>query len=356
MTFTIEMLPARHGDSLWITYGDEGDPHYVLVDGGPRSSALGEVLRRRIADHADPALPGGTLDLMVVTHIDADHITGVLSLLQDRTVALAAGDVWFNAWHHLPTDLLGAKQGESLSAEILRRRLPWNVGFGGGAVMIPDDGPLPTIVLAGGMSLTFLSPTRSGLAALRPAWEREVRAAGLVPGFGAQPYEAIDLLGDEGGPLEELAGEPFEEDGSEANGASIAFLAEYRDRALLCTGDAHATVLAEALARLASQRGVTRVPVDAVKLPHHGSKHNLSTELVEALDCERYLFSTDGSIFGHPDPVTVARLVVDRPGAELVFNYRSDTTMRWDSDRLRRRHRYGTLYPDRETDGIAVEV
>jgi hypothetical protein len=42
----------------------------------------------------------------------------------------------------------------------------------------------------------------------------------------------------------------------------------------------------------------------------------------------------------------MARLVVDRPGMRLVFNYRSETTQRWDSDRLRRRHGYTTEYPE----------
>jgi hypothetical protein len=33
--FRITMLPALHGDCLWIEYGEEGDTHHVLIDGGP---------------------------------------------------------------------------------------------------------------------------------------------------------------------------------------------------------------------------------------------------------------------------------------------------------------------------------
>ena len=32
--FTIEMLPAQRGDSIWITYGTKEEPHHVLVDAG----------------------------------------------------------------------------------------------------------------------------------------------------------------------------------------------------------------------------------------------------------------------------------------------------------------------------------
>lgn len=59
-----------------------------------------------------------------------------------------------------------------------------------------------------------------------------------------------------------------------------------------------------------------------VKLPHHGSKLNLSLNL---LDCDRYLFSTDGTWAArHPNPVAVARLVTSRTGVQLEFkfNYR----------------------------------
>jgi hypothetical protein len=31
---TVEMLPAEHGDCLWVQYGDPGRPSVLLVDGG----------------------------------------------------------------------------------------------------------------------------------------------------------------------------------------------------------------------------------------------------------------------------------------------------------------------------------
>ena len=32
--FRIKMLPARYGDSLWIEYGREANPHLVLIMAG----------------------------------------------------------------------------------------------------------------------------------------------------------------------------------------------------------------------------------------------------------------------------------------------------------------------------------
>ena len=33
--FTLEMLPARHGDCLWLEYGDDEGTSRIVVDGGP---------------------------------------------------------------------------------------------------------------------------------------------------------------------------------------------------------------------------------------------------------------------------------------------------------------------------------
>ena len=353
--FRITMLPARHGDALWIEYGDEGSPRRILVDGGPTSRSTADRIRG-LLEHGAAGEADHDLELMVVTHIDADHIAGILGLLEDRTVYVHVRDLWFNGWRHLPTDRLGAKQAEALGAAIVRRRLPWNGDFGGEAVMVPDQGPLPVVELPGGMRLTLLSPTREALADLRPVWEREVREAGLVPGHPAEQAEArLDRLGDTELDPDELASEPFEDDRSEANLASIAMLAEFEGSSLLLTGDAGAAILADGLRRLAAERAVDRIEVDAFKLPHHGSRHNVSGEVLDLVECDRFLISTNGDIFGHPDPVAVSR-VITRPGTcTLAFNHRTDTTERWDSSRLRRRFGYETVYPGGDA-GLTVDV
>ncbi|MFG2106485.1 ComEC/Rec2 family competence protein [Micromonospora chersina] len=339
---TLHLLPALHGDALVLEYGTPDDPHRVLIDGGPRSTATREAISAVLGD-------AEALDLLVITHIDADHITGILSLLERRELPPQIGDVWFNGWEHLPTDKLGAKQGERLGELIARRRLPWNAAFGGKAVMVPDGGPLPEITLPGGLTLTLLSPTRAALADLRPVWKKEVEKAGLVPGKAAEEARAAptDRLGDEALDPAALASTPFEDDKSEANGASIAFLAEYEGRSLLLTGDANDSVLTAGLRQLAKKRGVPAVKVNALKMPHHGSRYNVSANLFELTECHRFLFSTNGAIYKHPDRVAVARTVAGRSPRRLEFNYRTMYTQPWESPRLSRLFRYEMVYADR---------
>ena len=161
--------------------------------------------------------------------------------------------------------------------------------------------------------------------------------------------------------VEALAQRPFQPDRSVPNNASIAFLAESHGKSLLIGGDASAAVLANSIRALLSHRGRPRLRVDAFVLPHNGSARNLSRELLELLNCERYLVSTDGSRFRHPDRETIARILAfgraepNRP-LTLVFNYRTQWTAVWDNPQLKTRWNYQAIYPTVEGGGIKVRI
>ena len=74
----LEMLPAAHGDCLWIEYGDGKQTRRILIDGGPAHTY--PALRARIL-HLPP--DARRFELLVITHIDGDHIEGIVRLLQD---------------------------------------------------------------------------------------------------------------------------------------------------------------------------------------------------------------------------------------------------------------------------------
>lgn len=374
----IDMLPAGYGDCLWIEYGRKSNPRRLLIDGGLAGTY--KHIRERVL-----AIPEGKrhFELFIVTHVDADHIEGAVKLLGSvKTLGVTFGDVWFNGWKHLDNlpddDSLGAVQGEFLSALIKKRRLPWNEAFGGEVVMVPQEGPLPTKKLRGGMSLTLLSPTLETLRALRAVWDSEVEEQGLDRSSVKAVLEALrerrklrveDELGEEERMSAEeidvavLADEENDEDDAAANGSSIAVLAEFEDpedgrvKRCLLTGDAFPSVLRESLSRLEGAGGP--IEVDLVKLPHHGSKNNVSRELLEALSCNRYLFSTNGKSYGHPSPQGVARVIVYGRGGgsdpSLVFNYLSDINKVWGHPALAGgEHSFTTLYPESAQGGISV--
>src|SRR6266511_4066180 len=234
------MLPAQHGDA--------SAPSRVLIDAG--TPPTHEVVKERILQ-LEP--DDRRFELLVVTHIDTDHIGGVLKLLADDTLGLEFDEVWFNAWRHLeavPTDRLGPIDGEILSV-----------------------------------------------------------------------------------------------------------LAEFDGASAVLAGDGFPDVIAPNVARLIQERGTQQLAIDVFKLPHHGSMHNISNDLLSLVSCGRYLFSSSGAIFGHPDQEAVARVIVNGGSEpELLFNYRTELNGVWDDAGLMDEFGYTVAYPADDAPGLTVDL
>jgi len=381
--FTVEMLPARFGDALLVEYGSQTHPHRILIDGGtaPTIDALVSRLERIPSDERN-------FELLMVTHIDTDHIGGVLNLLGDRTLGITFDDVWFNGWRHLPdvaaTDRLGPIDGEIMTIFLdgpnhADQPYRWNRAFGGSAAALDEDGSPTTIVLEGGMRITVLSPGKDQLQKLKRAWTTVVRQQGWTeeqvrvvaraaakkkgvrldePGLGAE-LSVGEVEGPLGttNPIARWAAEPFVCDTAPANGSTIAVLAEYEDKSVLLTGDGYPTVLKESIAVLLRQRGQNRLRLSACKLAHHGSRGNTSGELLDQLACTNYLISTNGARFHHPDPQAIARVIVRvRQHCALHFNYASEESTLWDQPTWMRDHGYSCHYPPQMNAGYVFSA
>ena len=312
-TFSIEMLAADQGDSLWIEWAMPGGPlRRMLVDCGT-TRAWGAALKPRIKQVK--ASQGVHFELFMMSHIDSDHIEGSLPLLREaQALGVSFGEIWFNGRKHLG-DKLGAKQAEAFSTVLQQDYAAlWNKRFKGGAVLRPDDA-LPVIELADGMKLTLLSPVQMTLDRLAPFWDAELKAPGTSDKLGRrrlEPSQDINFLADK----------KFESDPSRPNGSSIAVLAEFQGKSLLLAADVHAPVLEQALDLLLAERKLKKLNIDAFKLSHHGSRNNLSVPVMKKLQSRHYLVSTNGDKHEHPDREAIAR-VLKYGGVQptLWFNY-----------------------------------
>ena len=335
MAFRLTAFPARDGDCLLLSYGSSPARH-VLVDGGrPSTYPLLRPALRSIVEAKE------RLELLVLTHIDADHIEGLLPLIADDELGLEISEIWFNGYNQLfDFERLGFAQADALSEALRVRKIKPNERFGGGVLMISEKGPLPRIELDGGMSITILSPDRARLDKLRAGWamwrgtekgdrhSETVGVAGLET-LGRKPMPGfidVDLV----------AGGKEMIDTETPNGSSIAFIAEYGGRKALLAADAHPTLLTESVSRFAGGNAVLR-RFHLVKVSHHGSIGNTTRALIEGLDCDRFLFSTDGSRHRHPDPETTAKILKfsNSHPKELIFNYGTERTLPWDDAKLR---------------------
>jgi beta-lactamase superfamily II metal-dependent hydrolase len=353
--FRIDMLPGREGDCLWIEYGDPICPHRILID-GVRQIAY-TTLEARFAD-----LPTDQreFELLILSHVDADHVEGLLKLIVDSHLTVRFKDVWFNGYRHLQrTESFGAGQGETFTKGIQTRGWGWNAAFDGESVVLPESGELPVKPLSDGMRLTLLSPTWDKLEKVEPVWRKELEKAGLrkkksAPDTDTPGLESFGALTVQD--VEDGARSDFEGDSSAANGTSICVLAEFDGRRAVLTGDAHAEVLAASLAGLRRPDGP--IELDAFKLSHHGSRGTHSVELMRQMRCKRFLISSDGSRHKHPHVESLARTVKHAGGdIKLIFNYASEQSLAWNRKELKTHYGYDTVYPRDGEDGLRrVEI
>lgn len=394
--FRIEMLPAAHGDCLWIEYGTGQQAQRILMDGGPAHTypALHDRILHLPADDRH-------FDLLIITHIDGDHIEGVVRLLQDaEALNCRFARIWFNGRDQLnnvpdPAGApLGALQGEMLGMLIadyekrINERV-WNAGLADGMVAIDrTTGKLPVVDLPGECRLTLLSPDHERLLELKDRWGDELRKAEIASGDEAALRRGLeksrnlqplgDVLGGEGEPVEDRfelpdpaghdlaaglddalgggdgeagANAPFGGDDSRANGSSIAVLLEYpKDKPkvrFLLAGDAWPSVLETSVDRLLLGPG-QRLSLTGFKLPHHGSVANVSAPLLRKLHCQHYLVSTSGAVFRHPHKRAVELLLAEHGAPRkprLHFNYLTDTTRAWSDSADQQARRYVAVHP-----------
>lgn len=350
----VEMLPALHGDSIVVEYGNGRLTRRLLIDGGP-IGAFG-ALQERVRET--------DFELIVLSHVDGDHIEGLVRLFAEpQPWCFKVKDVWFNGWRHIkePEQRLGPQQGEYFSA-LLSRRLKansWNRAFKGGAVVVRGDRTLPRHTLNDGlgMVITLLSPTPEKLVAMRKAWEKAL--VDIDPGDLETAWELLTKskrLVPKGGllaarpDLSWVVEKQWKPDDAAANGSSIAFLAEFGGKNCLFLADAHPDAVCSSLKRLLGQRGIDRLKVDAVKVSHHGSAGNTSDELLDLIESPRFLVSTNGAKFHHPADEAIQRIISQStsPSPTIYFNYRTRETGKWKSSHA--------LYNPNESSPFVIEL
>ena len=339
--FDIKLIQAEHGDAILVSYGRDPVRH-LLIDGGPASS-LTTMLSVLAAARTDGTL---TLEAIVVTHYDFDHIGGIIALLEQAPDWLIINDIWFNGNKHLvPQDMLGPQHSDALARLIVQRQLPWNKTFHGKAVCVHWA---HRIELEGGVNVKILSPT-----------QRELTALAKHGGVGSSNNEKAaprDRLGrhDSWPPPAHasLLTKRTSTDQSPSNASSIALLLSDGEKRILLLGDAHAEVICETLAHSGPGR---KLEIDLLKMSHHGSQANTSADLLSKIQCKRFAFSTNGKIHFHPDQIAIARVVACTQNAQLIFNYANMWTNKW-RNRPALWPAYSTVYPNNEGPYVRVII
>ena len=340
----LHIVQAEHGDCYVLEYGARPSPRYILIDGGP-ATIYEQHLRAKLLEIK---AGGGKLDLAVVSHVDDDHIVGMLDLMRElkqqrashasETVALPS------LWHNTFSQILGKDveekfrsamrgfgsarglmsssdrmergigQGDDLTRAADALGIPINPKFGPSRLICQDEAQDDKVF--GNLSLRIVGPTKKNLERLRKEWLKWLK-------------EHKDRVQVRDPVLAER--EAKKADQSVPNLSSIMFLAKADGRTILFTGDGLSDDLIQGLkqAHLLDPDG--KLHVDVLKLAHHGSQRNVKQSFFEAITADQYVISANGQN-GNPDLATLKWMVETAKAAgrkiELVVTNSTDSTER----------------------------
>ena len=333
MIFTLDVRRARKGDCLIVHYGSKTEPGLMLIDGGP-ADVYQPYLKPRLAEirkarglAANATLP---VDLLMVSHIDDDHIKGVLELTKEMIEAQGPKPLRINGlWHNTFDDIIGnnpdklraavtaafgpaslsgepeevegldpdaakvlasVSQGFRLRDDSRALKLRINPQFKGKLVIAKKNGK--QVEMGKGLKFTIVGPMNDEILALQQAHD--------------------EFLEKQKGKKGEASLAAFT-DTSVPNLSSLVVLAEVGKKRILLTGDARGDKVLEGLelAGLLKKDGKSKIHVDIFKCPHHGSKRNNDPISFRRITADHYVFSGNGE-HGNPHRETLEMLLAER--------------------------------------------
>lgn len=351
MIFSLDVRRARKGDCLLLHLGSEENPGLVLIDGGPRGVYAPHLKPRLEQIRAARGLQKGEpldVDLLMVSHVDDDHIQGILDLTKEMLEAQAAGrslplrvlSLWHNCFDdiigndpeeltasirtqfgaastagRLPDDaivevddedlgdamvtaslkvLASIEQGSRLRGVAGRLQFPANPEFDGRIIIAQEGGGAIDVVPR--LTFTVVGPMLPEIEKLRRKHE-----AWLIgfKGKGKSAHEALAAYVDK----------------SVSNLASIVVLAEAGGKRMLFTGDARGDKILEGLELAGVLKKGGTIHIELLKVPHHGSANNLDDDFFERITADHYVFSGNGE-HGNPERAALEMLLKARGDAD----------------------------------------
>jgi hypothetical protein len=325
----LEALRAKFGDSLILHSGTAKRPQLTVIDGGP-PGVYGDALRPRLeALRTERGLDARTpldIEFMMVSHIDDDHVAGLLELARKLNDRRESGQPlpWKirRFWHNSFDDILDnddLKIGASGSAvstaslgdflELDGSRLLASVAQGRElrklleALSLGRNIPFKGLVLAtspvkvvtvGDLKVTVVGPRKTELEALQQKWNAEIKPMLKKERSRSRLAEIAAYV-----------------DKSVHNLSSIVVLVESQGKRLLLTGDGRGDHTLEGL-RAAKLLKKGKLAVDVLKVPHHGSSRNVEKDYFETIVAKHYVVSADGK-HDNPDVETLEMISAARP-------------------------------------------
>jgi len=329
----IKVLKANNGDSIYLSFQDKDNiERNILIDGGTPQTYHYLDAKKKKADGdlkttiEDLKRRQKHFDLVVLTHVDDDHIGGLLTwMTEDKESYSMIDKVWFNSGKIIKEHLESA---ETAPDEIVLKikdgsnttSIQQGVDF---EKHLTDNNLWDRKIFLQhqkvsfyGLDIIVLSPGEEQLEVLLKKWRKE-KPGSLTTGKSNDHGISLKIHVDN---EDKITDENFVEDDAPHNGSSLAFLITYQQKNYLFFGDAFPSVLVASLEKLGYNEA-NPIIAEIVKLSHHGCKLNNSKKLLKMIKSTKFVVSTNSKKDHHPNKQLLARLINCHPKCEIYFNY-----------------------------------
>ncbi len=397
---TIEMFPAEGGDAFLLRFDNKKN---IMIDMG-YSDTYTNYIKDRLLQLKEQ---GECIDLLVISHIDEDHIGGAIKFLHENGEAdnpniINVKEIWHNSYRFLQFEKekvekinrreskrletlilsnsdnntskenqfkeISCEQGSTFAGYLygLGYQERWNNSFNYKAINIDDK----FNIILNDIAINLLSPNTEKLNKLADKWNNKLED--MKFGFQISDEKIFDdafemfikkikpiIEGENkdisysNDSIEEIINSKItrKADTSESNGASISFIIEYKDKKLLFLGDAHEKLILDSLSKYKKMN----LKFDVVKVSHHGSIKN-NFNWIKKLQTKKYLISTDGKQHNHPNKEVIATILKENKEEKILyFNYPVEICNELKCDKLMNKYKYSVVVGNGNSS-VVIEV
>lgn len=384
---SIKLFPAEYGDCIMLSIGKENQ-YNILIDGG-LSKTYQKYIKSEIQHIREKRQKIG---LLVCTHMDNDHICGLIQVLKETNPDFI-DNVWYNGFFQIVnsrfysqkenyfTDRdnkildeiisqgvvsdseqeIGINEGMSLGVLIEESKIPLNLVVEGRAIcseLVENRYEIATNIF-----ITVLGPSKNNIIELEDHWKKDMvsrnymfRVSDKIKLTEAFEYQ-IECIKSiytnenfkicENEDLTKYIGDLSERDESIVNRSSISFILEYNKRKYLFLGD---TVIDKTILKNIENVVGFEYRFSAIKLPHHGSRYNITHDFISRYSADEYYCLTNSIKYGHPDLEVLATILCkDSKFKKLIFNYPIDKAYFLNKEEWKEKHNYEVIIGDGKT-------
>ncbi len=272
-----EVESSKSGDAITIRYSVGGQTTIHVVDAGFVNNGANVV--RHIKQYYGNA---SRIDHVVATHPDGDHAGGLRSILEEFEV----GTLWMNRPWLYVDELIPRFTNYTSKAALAAKLKDIYLNIAKLEEIATGKGVEIREAFQGTAIGSFIvaSPMRSLFLDMVVESEKTPESAQLAAEEHAKKLGIAELLKRAANLVMAAWGiETFSTDETSAeNEMSIVQFARLNDQNILLTADAGRRALRDAVNYLASS-GVPLPGFDIVQVPHHGSRRNVNSELLNDL-------------------------------------------------------------------------